>query len=106
MTKSEIVEQLARERFVEQMVGVITRQREGADRSDLAQMVYEALLAKPEETITKAQREGWIKHLAVAIIERQALLDSPFNRLYKGYQRRYRPLPEGLDLPDPDGHER
>lgn len=100
MTKGEIVEKLARERFVERMVETITRQHDGAERHDLTQIVYTALLMKPDETIQRAEREGWIRNLAVEIIKRQYRLDSPFNRLYRKYQRRNLPIPDGLDIAD------
>ena len=100
-TKADIVARLARERFVEQMVEQVTREHSGADRSDLAQIVYEALLGKPEETIVRADREGWIKHLAVAIIKRQWWSkESPFARTYRLYRRRNIELADRHDRAD------
>lgn len=88
MTKREIIERIAQERRVEQMVERIC----GSGRpelQDLAQIVYVALLGKPDETIVKSWEEGWINFLLIRIIKNQWQTGhSTFRDLFTKYSKR------------------
>lgn len=89
MTRTEIVERLAREKMVEAMVENIARQPLDADLRDLAQMVYLILLEYDEDKLVDLYEHGQI-HFFVArvIINQYRSVNSPFYKLFRKYARK------------------
>lgn len=88
MTKNEIIGELARGRKVEKIIASGTDLRE-PEASDLAQIVYLALLEKPEPVIIEGYVKGWLDFYVTRIIMNQwATNHSTFRDLYTKYQRK------------------
>lgn len=88
MTKYEIIGTLATERKVERICDNICKCSR-PEISDLAQIVYEALLRKDEQTIVAAWNEGWLDFYIVRIIRNQWETDhSTFRDLFTKYSRK------------------
>lgn len=86
MTRTEIVERLARERRVETMVENIARQPLDADLSDLAQMVYLILLEYDEDKLADLWEHDQIQFfIARIIINQYRSTSSPFYKLIRKY---------------------
>lgn len=86
MTRTEIVERLARERRVETMVENIARQPLDADLSDLAQMVYLILLEYDEDKLADLWEHGQIQFfIARIIINQYRSTSSPFYKQIRKY---------------------
>jgi hypothetical protein len=89
MTRTEIVERLARERMVEAMVENIARQPLDADLRDLAQMVYLILLEYDEDKLIDLYEHGQIRFfVARVIINQYRSVNSPFYKLFRKYARK------------------
>lgn len=89
MTRTEIVERLARERMVEAMVENIARQPLDADLRDLAQMVYLILLEYDEDKLVDLYEHGQIRFfVARVIINQYRSVNSPFYKLFRKYARK------------------
>lgn len=88
MDKAEIVEKLAQERVVENLVRVICKVSNNY-LDDLSQMVYVYLLEYDEEKIITLYEEGSLPFFIVRIIKNQWLSNtSPFYYTYRKYQKR------------------
>ena len=86
MTRTEIVERLARERRVETMVENIARQPLDADLSDLAQMVYLILLEYDEDKLADLWEHGQMQFfIARIIINQYRSTSSPFYKQIRKY---------------------
>lgn len=86
MTRTEIVERLARERRVETMVENIARQPLDADLSDLSQMVYLILLEYDEDKLADLWEHDQIQFfIARIIINQYRSTSSPFYKLIRKY---------------------
>lgn len=97
MTKNEIIDLIARERRVEQMIQNICKTT-SPEMDDLAQMVYLALLTKAEETITGFYQRGELNFLLVRIIKNQWFSnDSPFAYTFKKYKAKAKDITEQID---------
>lgn len=89
MTRTEIVERLARERRVETMVENIARQPLDADLQDLAQMVYVILLEYDEDKLRDLWEHGQMQFfIARVIINQYRSVNSPFYKLFRKYARK------------------
>lgn len=84
MTKYEIVEQLARDRVVEQMVKNICKVAR-SDLDDLAQLIYEALLNYDEAKLQRLHEEGSMRFFLARIITNQFYSNSSL--YYYEYRR-------------------
>ena len=89
MSKSEIIEEVAKVGMVEHMVQNIAHHTLDADLKDLAQMVYLILLEYDE---TKLQ-DLWINEqmgffLARIIINQYRSSNSPFHTIYRKFRER------------------
>lgn len=67
MSKYEIIEQLAKEKTIEEIIGNIT-QRSDDTLNDLAQMLYEDLLLKDEEKIKKLYTDKQLKFFITRMV--------------------------------------
>ena len=67
MSKYEIIEQLAKEKTIEEIIGNIT-QRSDDTLNDLAQMLYEDLLLKDEEKIKKLYSDKQLKFFITRMV--------------------------------------
>lgn len=86
MTRTEIVERLARERRVETMVENIARQPLDANLSDLAQMVYLILLEYDEDKLADLWEHGQMQFfIARIIINQYRSTSSPFYKQIRKY---------------------
>ena len=89
MTRTEIVETLARERRVETMVENIARQELDANLSDLAQMVYLILLEYDEDKLVDLWEHGQMSFfIARIIINQYRSTSSPYYKLIRKYARK------------------
>lgn len=93
MTKYEIVEQLAKDQVVERVIANICSHRR-PEHSDLSQIVYLALLTKPDEYVIRAHEEGWINKAIAAIVCNQMKPHSTFGDLFARHSRRTEELNE------------
>ena len=90
LTKTQIVEILARERRVEAMVENIAHESLTADLKDLCQMVYLILLEYDESKL----QDLWVNEqmnffLARIIVNQYRSSNSPFHYLFRKYQERF-----------------
>ena len=86
MTRTEIVERLARERRVETRVENIARQPLDANLSDLAQMVYLILLEYDEDKLADLWEHGQMQFfIARIIINQYRSTSSPFYKQIRKY---------------------
>lgn len=98
MSTNDIVEQLARERRVEQMICHICK-ADGPNLDDLAQMIYEALLLYDEKKITALWEAGQMNFFLVRIIKNQYFSStSPYHTTYR--KRRGGAIEEWRDYED------
>lgn len=89
MTRSEIVEQLAKQRRVEQMVENICHHSLTADLQDLCQMVYLILLEYDETKIVDLWEHNEINFfIARIIINQYRSSNSPYYSLFRKFQER------------------
>ena len=89
MTRTEIVERLARERRVETMVENIARQPLDANLSDLEQMVYLILLEYDEDKLADLWEHGQMNFFIARIILNQyRSTNSPYYKLFRKYARK------------------
>ena len=107
MTAREIIERLARERVVEQMIANICRRPDLPEMADFAQMVYLALLTKPSDKIERAYEEGWLPFMIVRIIRNNWFTNhSAFRDLFRKYQLRAAELDENMRVYEQDPFDR
>lgn len=98
MTKMEIIDRMARDRFVEQVVENIARRRITGDLADLCQMTYLFLLETDDEKIADLWTKSQMGFYVACIIRKQLLASSSqFLRAYRKFSSRTVPL---------DGHDR
>lgn len=82
MTKSEIVERLAREKTIEKMI----RKKENLNVDDLCQDVIYILLDKPENFIRQLYDDGALSYYILAILNNQIFSGtSPYYHTYKEF---------------------
>ena len=89
MSKSEIIEEVAKAEMVEHMVQNIAHHTLDADLKDLAQMVYLILLEYDESKL----QDLWINEqmgffLARIIINQYRSSNSPFHTIYRKFRER------------------
>lgn len=101
MTRSEIVETVARERRVETMLRNIAKTPLTADLQDLCQMVYVILLEFDEEKIVDLWEKGEINFFIARVLMNQyQSVKSPFFNTYRKRQRRQVPLEDNMEISD------
>ena len=89
MTKSEILESMAKGKMVEKLIEGVSHQALDFDLSDLSQMIYEALLSQPEERIVNLYNSNALEFFIIGIIKKQLFSNtSP----YFGQIRKFRLL--------------
>ena len=89
MSKSEIIEEVAKARMVERMVQNIAHHTLDADLKDLAQMVYLILLEYDETKLQDLwQNEQMGFFLARIIINQYRSSNSPFHTIYRKFRER------------------
>ena len=89
MTRSEIIEQIAKERMVETMVQNIAHQslNDNADLSDLCQMVYMILLEYDEDKLQDLWEHKQMNFFLARIIVNQYRSSlSPFHITYRKFR--------------------
>ena len=89
MSKSEIIEEVAKARMVEHMVQNIAHHTLDADLKDLAQMVYLILLEYDEtklQDLWENEQMGFF--LARIIINQYRSSNSPFHTIYRKFRER------------------
>lgn len=87
MTRKEIVEELAEQRVVEQMVRVICKVS-ASYLKDLSQMIYVYLLEYDEEKLITLYEEGSLRFFLVRIIKNQFHSNtSPFHYTYRKFSQ-------------------
>ena len=102
MGKSEIVNEIAKGKMVEQMVQNIAHQSLSADLKDLCQMVYLILLEYDEEKIVDLWEHNQMQFfLARIIINQYRSSNSPFHTTYRKFQERSCDI-TGMDWTDED----
>lgn len=100
MTKYEIIDRIARERRVEQMIENICK-HSAPEMKDLAQMVYLAILEKPEETIVGFWERQEINFYLIRIIKNQWQTEhSPFRDMFTRYARKAKDITDALEAYD------
>ena len=96
----EIIDRMARDRFVEQVVENIDRRRITGDLADLCQMTYMFLLETDDEKIADLWTKSQMGFYVACIIRKQLLASSSqFLRAYRKFSSRTVPL-EGHDRED------
>lgn len=88
MNKAEIIDKIANDRVVEQMIENILHRHvaQEQDLKDLAQIVYLALLSQSEEAIVRMYSNNSLNFFIVGIIKRQAMsINSPYYMLIKRF---------------------
>lgn len=70
MTKYDIIEVLARERRVEQIVHTVCKVAR-SDLDDLSQMIYEAMLLYDDQKIISLYSKGQINYFIVRVVQNQ-----------------------------------
>lgn len=104
MTKAEVMDELARSGAVEEMVRNVSGRALSAELEDLCQMVYEALLAYPEEKIVGLAERGELRWFAARIVINQyRSTRSEFHKLYRKRQMQARGI--DADRGTEDGRE-
>lgn len=89
MTKSEVVDMIARAKLVEELVTNITHVGSGADVQDLIQEIYLALLTTDESKIIDLYVNGQIRFfIARVIINQYFSSKSPFYIKIKSFRNR------------------
>ena len=89
MSKSEIIEEVAKARMVEHMVQNIAHHTLDADLKDLAQMVYLILLEYDESKLQDLwENEQMGFFLARIIINQYRSSNSPFHTIYRKFRER------------------
>lgn len=87
MGKSEIVNEIAKGKMVEQMVQNIAHQSLSADLKDLCQMVYLILLEYEEQKLQDLWSNNQMNFfLARIIINQFRSSNSPFHMIYRKFQ--------------------
>lgn len=89
MSKSEIIEEVAKAGMVEHMVQNIAHHTLDADLKDLAQMVYLILLEYDESKLQDLwENEQMRFFLARIIINQYRSSNSPFHTIYRKFRKR------------------
>lgn len=102
MSKSDIIEAIAKERMVETMVQNIAHQSLTADLKDLTQMVYLILLEYDEAKLQDLWDNNQISFfLARIIINQYRSSNSPFHTIYRKFRERSEDI-QGKDWLDDD----
>lgn len=102
MSKSDIIEAIAKERMVETMVSNIAHQSLTADLKDLTQMVYLILLEYDETKLQDLWDNNQISFfLARIIINQYRSSNSPFHTIYRKFRERSEDI-QGKDWLDDD----
>lgn len=102
MSKSDIIEAIAKARMVETMVQNIAHQPLTADLKDLTQMVYLILLEYDEIKLQDLWDNNQISFfLARIIINQYRSSNSPFHTIYRKFRERSEDI-QGKDWLDDD----
>lgn len=102
MTKYEIIEKIAKERRIEQMIAYICHSS-APEMADFAQMLYLALLEKPDNEIETAYNEGWLGFKIVRMLKNQYFSKhSPFRDTFYKYQHRVTDLEKAMNEAEED----
>lgn len=102
MSKSDIIEAIAKARMVETMVQNIAHQSLTADLKDLTQMVYLILLEYDETKLQDLWDNKQISFfLARIIINQYRSSNSPFHTIYRKFRERSEDI-QGKDWLDDD----
>lgn len=91
-TRSEIVEQLARGRIVEQIcVNIARNPLQSHNLEDLAQMVYVILLTYDEQKIVEMYQRGELRFFIARVVQNQ------YRSTYSPFYRQYREFGNHID---------
>ena len=102
MSKSDIIEAIAKARMVETMVQNIAHHSLNADLKDLTQMVYLILLEYDETKLQDLWDNNQISFfLARIIINQYRSSNSPFHTIYRKFRERSEDI-QGKDWLDDD----
>ncbi len=102
MSKSDIIEAIAKARMVETMVSNIAHQSLTAELKDLTQMVYLILLEYDETKLQDLWDNNQISFfLARIIINQYRSSNSPFHTIYRKFRERSEDI-QGKDWLDDD----
>lgn len=89
MDKAEILDAVAREGMVEQIVRNSKRGMQQADREDLSQMVYQIMCEYPEDKVRDMWEGGWVRFFIARVVFQLTARDrSTFNATFRRDQRR------------------
>lgn len=105
MTKTEIVEIIAKERRVETIVTNITKS-DAPEMKDLCQIVYLALLETKEEKVVEMWTGNWINYFLVGVIQNQISPQGQFYSRFKKWKKRFVEIQDGLKIYEDDAWER
>lgn len=95
-TKNEIIETLAKERFVEMMIENIAHQSLSADLKDLSQMVYLILLEYDESRLQDLWEHDQMNYFIARIIVNQyRSSNSPFHTIFRKFRQM---IDESVDM--------
>lgn len=95
-TKNEIIETLAKERFVERMIENIAHQSLSADLKDLSQMVYLILLEYDESRLQDLWEHDQMNYFIARIIVNQyRSSNSPFHTIFRKFRQM---IDESVDM--------
>lgn len=100
MTKFQIVEEIAKQRKVEEIVHNVCRGISKADAADLSQIIYTALLEKADEIIIRLRQDGekFLNFYIWGMIRNQYFTNkSRFVRDCRKFQRLSEQIPEEYD---------
>ena len=85
MTKGEIIETIAKQRMVEQIVSNIAK-KDDDTLKDLCQQIYVDLLQKEEEKIVQLYENGQLRFFIVRMVSNNIFsCNSPYYALFKRY---------------------
>lgn len=94
--KNEIIETLAKERFVERMIENIAHQSLSADLKDLSQMVYLVLLEYDESRLQDLWEHDQMNYFIARIIVNQyRSSNSPFHTIFRKFRQM---IDESVDM--------
>lgn len=89
MTRYDIIEQMAKERRVEQIVKTVCKVSR-VELDDLAQMIYEAMLLYDERKIVSLYEKGQINYFVVRIVQNQFYSGtSQYHAMFRKEQTRH-----------------
>lgn len=97
MTKTDIIDGLAREKKVEELIKNIAKKKI-VEKEDLSQDIYAELLQKPDTLIEELYEKGELDFFIVKIITNNIFSkNSPYHYRYEKYKNNKTTLDEWID---------